>query len=1141
MAINTVSASSGVLLSKEEKASTIPVVNFNRITLDTKNQTTTALGEIFSDLAISLDMSVEIKFSSALFSSNANFMEHIGVCVVRTINEKSKEIFKGPMTNLLTKSSSGDSEVSPRIDPRTEKHVMRVSFKKSDVLTSPADSPTNLSYHAYCFLDLKSLARSLGVEDIPELAKTKGPISSERIISNGKVNSTSHVFYVTSQFPENLRGTFWIGPVIQSGNGWAAAKWGSSSELIPANPALNLEKIEVTNTKIQDFRLLRKIPNLNINLKPDTFSPIVIKGKDNFDNSIENPDTYISNAFLTRDMQNNCRFIFEFDYEKTLTRESKFGKIMTNPRVPEATKQKISLYSKITNLQIIRRQVETARSYNRLSSVTLGINRSELNPEIQIIVETFSDPTKNNLLKTSKSWAPGIPIGNRENEEVGSIMEIPSVKYSPKQTKTIAVTDKSISQLTNGTFQYGVRIQIEDGSIRFLNKRLKSLQTIRDYLVGYYNLIQVPVASYSGTVTSISGYYNLIFETQAGGNRANLVEKTEINSLRTELGFFIGSLDPTETLYPWVIAPEYIVDTLESISDFSLIPETKRIAVATTIQTSAAILAGSAPASRLSATNLQSNTTDSFNEGAALFALKSLLNPATATSESILEVMSTLDAIVQKIRNMMGSSAEIEQANTSVKRLGVARNSKVSVMELEDYFVELFDTRLSTLPAIDYIGFTGIVDAVPGPRNPRVSLIPGSDVNSLDIQDTKTAGAAAGPNGITADDWQSRVVDEEEMGVDPKMESPESEATDLSTKEKRRQNLREKRAEIKGSKMTFIPAGPQKLTPSIIDSRDGLIIERSITVKGYAKSQPYVKMQNTIISRSMGRGISSTMTNQDNLNLVMSALNVSVDTSKTPMAVQTSLITGQNNASPLVPIAKILGSQDLQRDNVENLQKNGCISSADAGSGATALELAINQSRAIPLTQNLANIVASNGALDQITPLVNGNSKRSSGIMAPKGSPINPVEAVAHQIPALKFSLGMPANIAIFMGYEKDSAGGFMIKRPIFKIPEKAEWPEILRKLRSRNNRFDVLLCRAKKEDNSNSASGLTVVETNTYFLITKNTASLMNGSSKRRSRSSQPDQTAGTQRPRRPSSPIGKISVDDIPPAALNSTEGIT
>tara|TARA_R110000851_G_scaffold6909_3_gene27269 strand:- start:747 stop:1568 length:822 start_codon:yes stop_codon:yes gene_type:complete len=273
----------------------------------------------------------------------------------------------------------------------------------------------------------------------------------------------------------------------------------------------------------------------------------------------------------------------------------------------------------------------------------------------------------------------------------------------------------------------------------------------------------------------------------------------------------------------------------------------------------------------------------------------------------------------------------------------------------------------------------------------------------------------------------------------------------------------------------------------------------------------------------------------------MSALNVSVDTSKTPMAVQTSLITGQNNASPLVPIAKILGSQDLQRDNVENLQKNGCISSADAGSGATALELAINQSRAIPLTQNLANIVASNGALDQITPLVNGNSKRSSGIMAPKGSPINPVEAVAHQIPALKFSLGMPANIAIFMGYEKDSAGGFMIKRPIFKIPEKAEWPEILRKLRSRNNRFDVLLCRAKKEDNSNSASGLTVVETNTYFLITKNTASLMNGSSKRRSRSSQPDQTAGTQRPRRPSSPIGKISVDDIPPAALNSTEGIT
>lgn len=1136
MAIDIVTVSSGVLLSKEEKASTIPVVNFKRITLDTKNQTTTALGEISSDLAISLDMNIEIKFSSSLFSSNANFMDHIGVCILRTKNEEFKKIFKGPLTNLLPKSSSGESEVSPTIDPRSEKRIMRVSFQKNDVLTSSEDT-SNLSYHAYCFLDLKSLARSLGIEDLPKLAKTEGPVSSERIISNGKVNSTSHVFYVTSQFPENLRGTFWTGAVIQSANGWVSA----------SDPPLNLEKIEVTNTKIQDFRLLRKIPNLNINLKPDTFSPITIKGKDNFDNSIKNPDAYISNAFLTRDMKNNCRFIFEFDYEKTLTRESKFGKIMTNPFVPEATKQKISLYSKITNLQIIRRQVETARSYNRLSSVTLGINRSELNPEIQIIVETYSDPTKNNLLKTSKSWAPGIAIGNKTNGEVGSIMEIPSVKYSPKQTKTIAVTDKSISQMTDGTFQYGVRIQIEDGSIRFLNKRLKSLQTIRNYLVGYYNLIQVPVISYSATVRSIPAYYNLIFKTEAGGNRANLIEKIEINSLRTELGFLIGSLDSTETLYPWVIAPEYIVDTLESISDFSLIPKTKRIVLVTTIETSAAALTSMQGTPNPPAANpvaiSKPDTTDSFDEDAALFALKSLLNPATATSESILEVMSTLDAIVQKIRNMMGSSAEIEQANTSVKRLGVARNSKVSVIELEDYFVELFDTRLSTFPAIDYIGFTGIVEPIPGPRNPRISLIPGSDVNSLDIQNTKTDGSAPGPNGLTADDWQSRVTDEEEMAGPPKTESPESEAPDLSTKEKRRQNLREKTAERKNNASTSILAGskPQTLTPSIIDSRDGLVIERSVTVEGYAEPQPYVKMQNTIISRSMGRGISSRTSNQDNLNLVMSALNVFVDTSKTPMAVQTSLITSQNRVSPLVPVAKILGSQDLQKDNTKNLQKNGCIPSADVGPGSTALELATNQSNALPLTQNLANIVARNGALDQVTSRANGNSRRPSGILASGRSPINSAAILENAGPNLEFGSGMTANIAIFMGYEKDSAGGIMIKKPIFKVFSKQEWPEVLRKLRSKNNGFDVLLCRTKKEDNVNSATGLNVVETNTYFLITKNAASLAKQPSKKRGRPQQPIRPGGTQRGRKPSSPIGKINIEDIPPEALNSAVGIT
>ena len=244
MTINTVSSSTGILLSTDDKTSPIPVVRFDKITIDSKDRETSALGAVTSNLVINLDMNIKILLSNALFSPNTNVMDHLSLCIIRSTSKKVsskieqgadilemlggfnsgkrpiRKIYSGPLKSIFNKDSSSglkitQSNSAPTIRPESEKNTMEVSFQKGDILKNSEKIP-HLSYYAFCFLDLESLAESLGVANIPNFIPTYGPVAGESVISNGRVNTTSHVFYVTSPFPKELNGTFWTGPVMKS-------------------------------------------------------------------------------------------------------------------------------------------------------------------------------------------------------------------------------------------------------------------------------------------------------------------------------------------------------------------------------------------------------------------------------------------------------------------------------------------------------------------------------------------------------------------------------------------------------------------------------------------------------------------------------------------------------------------------------------------------------------------------------------------------------------------------------------------------------------------------------------------------------------------------------------------------------------
>ena len=1264
MALDTTPSSTGVLLSSDDKGSPIPTVFIDMITLDEGVSYPSPQGNgQSSPLLINLKMHIEIP----LEASENDILENISVCVVKCVDGQTakyiestgeipktvQKIYEGPLKNLL-----GDTDIniigsSPEavFETSSGKRIFNISFQKNDKL---AATVPHLSYYAFCYLDLKSLVESLGIEDIPSLGPTKGPISGENVISGGKVNITSYVFFITSPFPENLSGTYWTGPVLQDKNGkWRTAQWSSSRRpgsgrnlLNTTKPPMDLDRIEVRNSKIQDSRFLRQIPNLNFDLIPSNFSPITIKGRDNFNNSIQNPDAYISNAFLTRDMHNKCRFLFEFDFQRALVKESKFGKMLTNPFIPKETKKKIFGYSPITNLRIVRKRVETARSYNRLSSAILGISNSEIAPEELTIVETSSNSERNNVLKKAVLIAPGTGIRNPRNQAVGSIAEILSLKNSPKNTRTIAVTDSSASQLQNGTYQYGVEIEMEDGSIRFLNERLKRLRTLTTYLKEYYELKQIPEKSYQ-TISSIRDYYDIIFSTTArqpgfrnqgrgtssrsgrragttgsrkgalgtaNFNRASFANKIEINNLRTELGFLIGKLDPRETLYPWVIVPEYLVDTIESISDFSYVTKSKNIQNTQIMQTPAAIIgseeqAPSTPTGISSGSKLIVKQTggdkfsdtfarsvpalpidfdkkvdeysnsidfiDLFDEDAARFSLRSLLDPRTSTSESILQVMGVIDMVTQKIRIMMGSSAQIEEVSVSTRRRGVAKNSKVSVLNLKDYFVELFDARLSHLPAVDHIGFIGSAGRVggAGTGTAAVTVAAGADVNSADDLIVEND---AGAQVLATEDWDTIVDDESEIDTTLAIEEAARLEAEAKAAEAEAEALAAAEADAEAQRAAWLAAAEAKkaaedaaaaledeiaretarrdayeneeeatqdvvepdpepvddffVTPTVFNDKQGSELE---VTGGKMKKKPnltkdnkraYVKMQNTATANTSDDSVNTGATNQDSIDNMMSKINVEMLPVTTPMAVMSSLTKGQNIPAQTVSVGTLLGATDRQSAGTKDSQDNTCIPGTDGGDGAADLARCKRANDGQRVTQTLMNMLAENKAFTKVFEKANGNPTMMKGIFKKaKKRRAKKRESASSTYDSARDNLiyGMMAKVTIFMGYEKDSSGGIMIKRPIFKSPK--NWREAIRKLKSSADPDDIILCKLETK----TPTGPQFVETNVYFLITKDRKTLANQSENER--------TNRTETPRRDR--IENIARErGIPPKALKS-----
>lgn len=446
----------------------------------------------FSGKSLTVDIMLRIKEvikpeQTASWLFNSDFTKFLKIKVIQSTSmDLTKELSKGNFSALrqrkyrraykemtlpviredLTRSSGqtleSDLKQFSSVAVNSKNRIYNIPYETQFVL--PKLHPKHLSYFAFVFVDMEDLNLEYGLSFRKALKKgryIKGVVRSERVIMDREVNTTSYIFRVKKT------GKVWTGPKHKNAKGeWMTGRKGVAR-------SMKLVRKETINLKINDYRQANQLKRQDIRIRT------ALKKFQNLQQKQLNLDqppplfteSYISRGIISPKPNGHVDLLFHVDIEKLVRSQSAFGSIiddMQNPR----SKREIYLLSSIKSIKVLRRRVTTARSFNRLGS---SIRSGMFNPATDI-VETIvysADNKRNNSLA-------------RKDETSGGIREVSSISFA-ENIRTFTVTDKNITDVTDGYYQYGVSIDVEDGTIKFLNKQLKKLANIQMMMQNYYN------------------------------------------------------------------------------------------------------------------------------------------------------------------------------------------------------------------------------------------------------------------------------------------------------------------------------------------------------------------------------------------------------------------------------------------------------------------------------------------------------------------------------------------------------------------------------------------------------------------------------------------------------------------------------
>lgn len=233
-------------------------------------------------------------------------------------------------------------------------------------------------------------------------------------------------------------------------------------------------KLIVLNTIGSSMVFMDSLLELQRNLyNPDT-SPVLKRRRGIRD--ITKKDNFFSDFWITKDSDENHRFMFAFDIQSYLAEKSYFSYLYKREASSRQIIDGTGLMTKETPSYIMNMEVKRVfidpPSLLPINNLGTGGYSTELEP-------TPSYPTKRilNLHKLKDLTMPQAPLEPSNN------------RYSFYEGKDILNTPIDPNSYNDGAFRYGAKYTIYDGSVIFVRQALKQIMLYRNIMRDLYDKI----------------------------------------------------------------------------------------------------------------------------------------------------------------------------------------------------------------------------------------------------------------------------------------------------------------------------------------------------------------------------------------------------------------------------------------------------------------------------------------------------------------------------------------------------------------------------------------------------------------------------------------------------------------------------
>ena len=502
-------------------------------------------------------------------------------------------------------------------------------------------SVQNLAYFATVTLDKEEFKTAFNLEDVDIKVATipKGKIAAEVVIEDGVTGGrgTSYIF-------ADPDGNIWGGPVSKLATGAYVTGF------IPNKKSKTLTKTIIANNKIQDFRNFQSLQKLKLNLTVVDNALLSIKAKNFlssdflFDLNRGNKKSYFSAFYGARDTNNNINFHFFFNMLSFVKYNTLWGKLHNN--MPSFVKDTI----RVRSVKLLRRRIKRGVNWPNSSGTSYYHIPYDRDVPDHVVAMTSDTPNPPYKLKTKKSTR-------------GSIQELFGTLWGAEKTdvRTFQGTDSTFKLLSDGEYQYGVEIDLED----------TTAMHVKDFILGPLQATKHNLLKYLYKASD-----------QHQGNKASktgLNYSVELNRFTQKFiqemkdKWMTGSNTWKESA-PWIKAVNVYVTTL-------MIFLTQKEITAVSFEITKTLLMHT--------------------------------DPRSGTPRGIMNLVNLIDKLILDIESLVGLKSKKELSHGSTQGGNVhARSSLQRNLKIVHYFEETYDCNVPLGVGFNYLPPNAIPDEV---------------------------------------------------------------------------------------------------------------------------------------------------------------------------------------------------------------------------------------------------------------------------------------------------------------------------------------------------------------------------------------------------------------------------------------------